>query len=67
MSRLHIFQKVVNVIVYLLFLSTTVYSVVAPSDDTVIQEGQTYITPCKLEWKKEKIAARILETNSYCT
>lgn len=48
MSRLHLFQKVVNVLVYLFFLSATVYSVVgpAPSDD-VAHEGQTYITPCK--------------------
>lgn len=48
MSRLHIFQKVANVIVYLFFLSATVYSVVGPApSDTVIREGQTYITPCK--------------------
>ncbi|ORY95673.1 hypothetical protein BCR43DRAFT_564507 [Syncephalastrum racemosum] len=46
MSRLHIFQKVVNVIVYLFFLSATVYSVVGPApNDEIIQEGQTYITP----------------------
>ncbi|KAI9313073.1 hypothetical protein BX666DRAFT_1880454 [Dichotomocladium elegans] len=33
MSKLHIFQKVVNVLVYLFFLSSTVYSVVGPSPD----------------------------------
>lgn len=48
MSNLHIFQKVANVLVYLFFLSATVYNLVgpAPSDD-VIREGLTYITPCK--------------------
>ncbi|KAI8377734.1 uncharacterized protein BYT42DRAFT_515925 [Radiomyces spectabilis] len=45
MSRLHIFQKVANVLVYLFFLSATVYSLVAPSSDDTIAEGQTYITP----------------------
>ncbi|KAI8640752.1 hypothetical protein BD408DRAFT_419193 [Parasitella parasitica] len=46
MSNLHIFQKVSNVLVYLLFLSATVYNLVgsSPSDDTT-REGQTYITP----------------------
>lgn len=45
----HIFQKVANVLVYLFFLSATVYSLVGPSPvDDVILEGQTYITPCKL-------------------
>jgi hypothetical protein len=44
----HIFQKVANVVVYLFFLSATVYSVVGPSpNDGEAQEGQTYITPCK--------------------
>lgn len=44
----HIFQKVANVVVYLFFLSATVYSVVGPSpNDGESQEGQTYITPCK--------------------
>ncbi|KAI7892534.1 uncharacterized protein EV154DRAFT_504760 [Mucor mucedo] len=42
----HIFQKVANVLVYLFFLSATVYSLVGPSPvDDVILEGQTYITP----------------------
>ncbi|KAG1144176.1 hypothetical protein G6F38_006543 [Rhizopus arrhizus] len=42
----HIFQKVANVVVYLFFLSATVYSVVGPSpNDGETQEGQTYITP----------------------
>ncbi|ORX58226.1 hypothetical protein DM01DRAFT_1366352 [Hesseltinella vesiculosa] len=44
MSKLHIFQKVSNVIVYLFFLSATVYTVVSPSDGEV-GEGHTYITP----------------------
>ncbi|CAO3632021.1 unnamed protein product [Cunninghamella echinulata] len=44
MSRLHIFQKVANVIVYLFFLSATVYSIVSPKDGTV-SDGHTYITP----------------------
>lgn len=45
----HIFQKVANVLVYLFFLSATVYTLVGPSpDDGVIFDGQTYITPCKL-------------------
>lgn len=48
MSRLHLFQKVANVVVYLFFLSATVYSLVGPSpDDDVILQGATYITPCK--------------------
>ncbi|KAI9474840.1 hypothetical protein BDB00DRAFT_966283 [Zychaea mexicana] len=52
MSKLHIFQKVVNVVVYLFFLSTTVYSIVGPApNDDVIGEGQTYITPSFwIEW-----------------
>ncbi|GAA5799611.1 hypothetical protein EDC94DRAFT_597963 [Helicostylum pulchrum] len=42
----HIFQKVANVLVYLFFLSATVYTLVGPSpDDGVIFDGQTYITP----------------------
>ena len=46
MSRLHLFQKVANVVVYLFFLSATVYSLVGPSpDDDVILQGATYITP----------------------
>ncbi|KAI8145883.1 hypothetical protein BJV82DRAFT_602619 [Fennellomyces sp. T-0311] len=45
-NKIHIFQKVVNVLVYLFFLSTTVYSVVGPApDDENIPDGQTYITP----------------------
>lgn len=46
MTRLHIFQKVANVIVYLFFLSATVYTVVSPAHGE-IGDGQTYITPCK--------------------
>ncbi|KAI9029983.1 hypothetical protein CLU79DRAFT_733560 [Phycomyces nitens] len=46
MTKLHIFQRVANVLVYLFFLSATVYSVVAPPpDDEVAHEGLTYITP----------------------
>lgn len=45
----HILQKVANVVVYLFFLSATVYSLVGPSPaGDAIPEGQTYITPCKL-------------------
>lgn len=48
MTKFHIFHKVVNVLVYLFFLSSTVYSVVGPApDDTPVDDGQTYITPCK--------------------
>ncbi|KAI7853210.1 hypothetical protein BDC45DRAFT_442558 [Circinella umbellata] len=52
MSKLHIFQKVVNVVVYLFFLSTTVYSVVGPApEDGDASDGQTYITPSFwIEW-----------------
>lgn len=46
MTKLHIFQKVANVIVYLFFLSATVYTVVSPANGD-IGEGHTYITPCK--------------------
>lgn len=42
----HIVQKVANVIVYLFFLSATVYSIVGPSEGPE-GEGHTYITPCK--------------------
>ncbi|KAI8987304.1 hypothetical protein BDF20DRAFT_849349 [Mycotypha africana] len=45
MSRLHIFQKVANVLVYLFFLSSTVYSLFGPHDSTVIHASETYITP----------------------
>ncbi|CDS02851.1 hypothetical protein LRAMOSA00254 [Lichtheimia ramosa] len=46
MTKFHIFHKVVNVLVYLFFLSSTVYSVVGPApDDTSVDDGQTYITP----------------------
>ncbi|KAI8340497.1 hypothetical protein BC941DRAFT_348441 [Chlamydoabsidia padenii] len=44
MTKLHIFQKVANVIVYLFFLSATVYTVVSPPNGD-IGEGSTYITP----------------------
>ncbi|CAO3639463.1 unnamed protein product [Cunninghamella blakesleeana] len=44
MSKLHIFQKISNVIVYLAFLSATVYTVVSPKEGG-INEGHTYITP----------------------
>ncbi|KAG1470206.1 hypothetical protein G6F56_002817 [Rhizopus delemar] len=40
----HIVQKVANVIVYLFFLSATVYSIVGPSEGPE-GEGHTYITP----------------------
>lgn len=46
MSRLHLLQKVANVVVYLFFLGATVYSVVGPKPDPkVILEHETYITP----------------------
>lgn len=46
MSRLHLILKVANVIVYLWFLSATVYSVVGPNpSDEVSQEHLTYISP----------------------
>ncbi|KAI9472210.1 MAG: hypothetical protein EXX96DRAFT_583270 [Benjaminiella poitrasii] len=46
MSNLHIFQKVANVVVYLFFLSATVYSIVSPyPDNGIAHQGQTYITP----------------------
>ncbi|KAI8974081.1 hypothetical protein BDB01DRAFT_854046 [Pilobolus umbonatus] len=42
----HVFQKIVNVLVYLFFLSATVYSVVGPSpSEGQEQEGSTFITP----------------------
>ncbi|KAI8336804.1 hypothetical protein BC941DRAFT_376752 [Chlamydoabsidia padenii] len=44
MTKLHIFQKVANVIVYLFFLSATVYSLVSPPNGDA-GGGQTYITP----------------------
>ncbi|KAI7872519.1 hypothetical protein BDF14DRAFT_1754297 [Spinellus fusiger] len=46
MTKLHIFQKVANVLVYLFFLSATVYSVVAPPPNDEVSHGSwTYITP----------------------
>ncbi|KAI8054928.1 uncharacterized protein B0P05DRAFT_560800 [Gilbertella persicaria] len=46
MSNLHIAQKIANVVVYLFFLSATVYNIVGPSPNKdVILEGQTYFTP----------------------
>ncbi|KAJ2961888.1 hypothetical protein NQZ79_g2889 [Umbelopsis isabellina] len=46
MSRLHIFQKVANVVVYLFFLGATVYSVAGPKPDPkIILQYETYITP----------------------
>ncbi|CAM0141225.1 hypothetical protein VKS41_004073 [Umbelopsis sp. WA50703] len=46
MSRLHIFQKVANVVVYLFFLGATVYSVTGPKPDPkIILQYETYITP----------------------
>lgn len=48
MSRLHIFQKVANVVVYLFFLGATVYSVAGPKPDPkIILQYETYITPGK--------------------
>lgn len=62
MAKLHIVQKVTNVLVYLLFLSTTVYSVVGPAPDQEVgQEGQTYITPCKFQ----KVPKRNLDEPSF--
>ncbi|RUP51594.1 hypothetical protein BC936DRAFT_147214 [Jimgerdemannia flammicorona] len=46
MSNFHILLKVSNVIVYLWFLSATVYSTVGPNPDgDVIKSHLTYITP----------------------
>jgi len=46
MSRLHLILKISNVIVYLWFLSATVYTVVGPNpSDEVHQKHLTYITP----------------------
>jgi hypothetical protein len=46
MSRLHLVLKVSNVIVYLWFLSATVYNVVGPDpSDEIAQKHLTYITP----------------------
>ncbi|KAI8373830.1 hypothetical protein BD560DRAFT_393710 [Blakeslea trispora] len=46
MSNIHIAQKVANVVVYLFFLSATVYNLVGPApNEEVILEGATYMTP----------------------
>ncbi|GAN09514.1 membrane protein [Mucor ambiguus] len=46
MSNLHIFQKVANVLVYLLFLSATVYNLVGSTpSEPVVHDGLTYLTP----------------------
>ncbi|KAF7722589.1 hypothetical protein EC973_002942 [Apophysomyces ossiformis] len=46
MSKLHIVQKLANVLVYLFFLSATVYTIVGPApNEDGSTEGQTYITP----------------------
>jgi len=46
MASLHIFLKVVNVLVYLFFLSTTIYLTVGPEPgDDVKNSHLTYITP----------------------
>jgi len=46
MAQLHLLLKISNVLVYLFFLSATVWSVVGPGpDDDTLAKHETYITP----------------------
>jgi len=46
MANLHLVLKISNVIVYLMFLSSTIFSVVGPdADDDTLSKHETYITP----------------------
>jgi hypothetical protein len=46
MSRLHLLLKISNVLVYLFFLSATIWSVVGPGpDEDTLSKHKTYITP----------------------
>jgi len=46
MARLHLVLKISNVLVYLFFLSATVWSVVGPGpDEDTLSKHKTYITP----------------------